>query len=96
MPTLLESQKCCSEFGHIYERETGQKYKKADENLYEKVYGNGDEEGALRLAKQRLEQHAREGKEKPSEMCPATAVHQLVGEIRGTGRDATGLSPDMA
>ena len=30
MPTLLESQKCCSEFGRMYERETGQKYKKAD------------------------------------------------------------------
>ena len=95
MPTLLESQKCCSEFGRMYERGTGQKYKKADANLYERVYGNGDEEGALRLAKRRLEQHKAEQKKKPSEMCPATTVHQLVGEIRSAGRDAADSSPDM-
>ena len=35
---------------------------------------------ALRL--QKLEQCIREGKTEPSEMCPCTTVHELVGEIR--------------
>lgn len=32
---------------------------------------------------QKLEQCIREGKTKPSEMCPCTTVHELVGEIKG-------------
>lgn len=85
MPTLTESQQCCSEFGHVYKRKTGQQYKKSDIKLYEKIFENGDEERALRRARQRLEQHRREMKKQPSEMCPATTVHELVGKIRGNG-----------
>ena len=85
MPTLTESPRCCSEFGHVYERETGQKYEKSDVRLYEKIYENGDEEGALWRARRRLEQHRREMKQKASEMCPATTVHELVAAIRGNG-----------
>ena len=43
----------------------------------------GDEEKAIQIAQKKLEQCEREGKTKPSEMCPATTVHKLVGEIRG-------------
>ena len=43
----------------------------------------GDEEKAIQLAQQKLEQCKREGKTKPSEMCPCTTVYKLVGEIRG-------------
>lgn len=38
---------------------------------------------AIRIAQQKLEQCEREGKKKPSEMCPGTTVYRLVGEIRG-------------
>ena len=85
MPMLTESQRCCREFGRIYERETGQKYEKSDVRLYEKLYEHGDEQGALRIAKQRLEQHCREEKKRPSEMYPATTIHELVAVIRGNG-----------
>ena len=85
MPVLLESQRCCSEFGRVYEMQTGRKYRKSDVSLYERVCKNGDEEGALRLAERRLEQHRKEAKKKPSEMCPATTVHELVGDIRAVG-----------
>lgn len=54
MPAITESWTCCSEFGNVYQRKTGQKY----------------------------EQCIREGKTIPSQMCPCTTVHQLVGEIR--------------
>lgn len=37
---------------------------------------------AIQIAQQKLEQCIREGKTKPSEMCPCTTVHELVGEIR--------------
>ena len=43
----------------------------------------GDEEKAIQIAQQKLEQCEREGKTKPSEMCPCTTVYKLVGEIKG-------------
>lgn len=50
--------------------------------MYEKICNVGDEEKAIQIAQQKLEQHEREGKTKPSEMCPCTTVHKLVGEIK--------------
>ena len=55
--------------------------KEADEQMYEKICKVGDEERAIQIAQQKLEQCKREGKTKPSEMCPCTTVHELVGEI---------------
>ena len=82
MPALKESWTCCSEFGRVYESKIGQKYSKADEKMYEKICNVGDEEKAIQIAQQKLEQHEREGKTKPSEMCPCTTVHELVKEIK--------------
>ena len=50
--------------------------------MYAKLYKAGNEEKALQIARQKLEQCIREGKTKPSEMCPCTTVHELVGEIK--------------
>lgn len=82
MPTLHESWTCCSEFGKVYESRTGQKYSKADSGMYSRICKNGDEEKAIRVAQQKLEQCIRDGKVKPSEMWPCTTVHELVGEIK--------------
>lgn len=82
MPALHESWTCCSEFGKVYESRTGQKYSKADSGMYSRICKNGDEEKAIRIAQQKLEQCIRDGKEKPSEMWPCTTVHELVGEIQ--------------
>ncbi|MBE5994135.1 MAG: RloB domain-containing protein [Paenibacillaceae bacterium] len=82
MPALHESWTCCSEFGKVYESRTGQKYSKADSNIYSRICKNGDEEKAIRIAQQKYEQCKREGKVKPSEMWPCTTVHELVGEIK--------------
>lgn len=51
--------------------------------MYEKLCKDGDEEKAIQIAQQKLEQCIREGKTKPSEMCPCTTVHELVREIKG-------------
>ncbi|MEQ8156418.1 MAG: RloB family protein [Clostridiaceae bacterium] len=83
MPAIYESWTCCSEFGKVYERKTGQKYFKADSSMYSKICKNGNEEKAIQLAKQKYEQCLREGKTIPSKMCPCTTVHELVEEIRG-------------
>lgn len=50
--------------------------------MYDKLCKIGDEEAAIKIAEQKLKQCIREGKTKPSEMCPCTTVHKLVGEIR--------------
>jgi hypothetical protein len=85
MPAIQDSWTCCAEFGRVYEGKTGQKYSKADEKLYGKLCIAGDEEKAIQIAQQKLDQCIREGKTQPSEMCPGTTVHKLVGEIRGKG-----------
>ena len=82
MPAIKDSWTCCAEFGRVYEAKTGQKYSKADEQICGKLCKVGDEEKAIRIAQQKLEQCIREGKTKPSEMCPCTTVHELVGEIK--------------
>lgn len=83
MPAIQDSVTCCSEFGRTYEANVGQKYSKSDERMYDKICKAGDEEKAIRIAQQKMEQCKREGKTKPSEMCPCTTVHELVGEIKG-------------
>lgn len=83
MPVIQESWTCCSNFGRVYENRTGQEYSKADEKMYGKLCAAGNEERAIQIAQQKLMQCIREGKTKPSEMCPCTTVHELVGEIRG-------------
>lgn len=83
MPVIQESWTCCSNFGRVYENRTGQEYSKADEKMYGKLCAAGNEERAIQIAQQKLMHCIREGKTKPSEMCPCTTVHELVGEIRG-------------
>lgn len=54
--------------------------------MYGKLCKVGDEEKAIHIAQQKLEQCIREGKTKPSEMCPCMTVHELVGEIKRKGK----------
>ena len=82
MPAIQDSWTCCSEFGRVYESRTGQKYSKSDEQLYGKLCKCGDEETAIVIAQRKMEQCIRDGKVKPSEMCPCTTVYELVGEIK--------------
>ena len=82
MPAIQDSWICCSDFGRVYENKTGQKYSKADEQMYGKICKAGDEKKAIQIAQQKLEQCIREGKTKPSEMFPCTTVHELVGRLR--------------
>ena len=82
MPVIGESSKCCRDFGAEFHNRVRRTYKKADPHLYASLLEKGDEENAIAVAASKIEQHRREGKEKPTEMCPATTVHVLVQEIR--------------
>ena len=82
MPAIQESWVCCSKFGELYKARTGQDYSKSDAGMYKRLCESGDEERALKLAEEKYDQCLREGKRLPSEMFPATMVHELVGEIK--------------
>lgn len=86
MPAIQESWTCCSKFGELYKSKTGQLYSKADSDMYKRLREYGNEEKALRVADQKYKQQIREHKTVPSQMFPATTVHELVGEIRGKAR----------
>ena len=82
MPSIPDSRRCYIHFGELYEKRTGQEYSKADVDLYNRLIKSGDEENALAIAQRRLEQCKVADYTKPSEMCPGTTVHELVGEIK--------------
>lgn len=82
MPTYSDSVSCCNGFEKIFEQTTKQKYKKSDPTIYEKLIRYGDEKKAIRLAKQKLQEHGLNDKDNPSDMCPGTTVHLLVDEIK--------------
>jgi len=84
MPADQASTLCCKHFGQKYLQLTNRKYQKSDPAIYSKLYRFGDEKQAIRIAKQKLNNHTKNGQKKPSEMCPATTVHILVEKIRET------------
>lgn len=82
IPSVYDSVKCCNKFGIEFEKNTGQKYDKADEDLYKKICRKGNEENAISRAENRLKKFERDGVTTPSKMVPCTTVHILVKEIR--------------
>lgn len=85
MPVIKDSKVCCKQFAHLYKNKTGQVYSKSDDRLYERLITSGDEQTAIKVATNKLEQCKREGKTNPSEMYPATTVYELIKELRGKG-----------
>lgn len=83
IPAIQESWTCCSRFGDLYKKKTGQSYSKADKDMYKRSCEFGDEETAFTQARQKYEQCIRNGKVVPSDMCPCTTVQELVEEIKG-------------
>lgn len=82
MPDIRESWTCCSRFGETYKKKVGQKYAKAEKNIYRHLIDNGNEEKAIEIAEQKYNQCIRNGYDKPSQMCPCTTVYELIREIK--------------
>ncbi|MBC8542561.1 RloB family protein [Bianquea renquensis] len=81
MPAIWESYTCCDRFADKFEKVTGQKYIKKDKNIYRKLVQYGNEEKAIQIAERCYKKCLDDGKNKPSEMCPACMVQRLVEEI---------------
>lgn len=82
MPAWEDSVACCSKFADLYKKKTGSEYVKSEKDIYKKLLKHGDEAAAIALARQKTKEHLRNGKGKPSEQCPASAICELVDEIR--------------
>jgi len=82
MANHQDSVTCCSKFSELFKQKTGREYDKGDKQHYDILCKYGDEEKAVKLAEERLQQHIRDGKEQPSDICPGTTLHRLVGEIK--------------
>ncbi len=81
MPVIRESYTCCDRFAEKFEKITGHEYLKKDKDIYRKLVRYGDEEKAIQVAKRCYKKCIEDGKEKPSEMWPASMVQGLVEEI---------------
>ena len=82
MPSIQESWTCCERFSQIYKSKTGKEYSKSASDLYRQLSLNGDEGKAIQIAEAKRKQCCDSGYTRPSEMCPCTTVHELVGKIR--------------
>lgn len=81
MPVIMDSYTCCDRFAEKFEKVTGQKYSKNDRVIYRKLNQFGDEKKVIQLAERCYKRCVEDGKRKPSEMCPASNVYHLAGEI---------------
>ena len=81
MPSLMDSIRCCESFARKYKQVTGAEYDKADANILDKLRHYGDEAKAIQVAGRRMKQWEDIGVIKPSDMCPCTALFELVEEI---------------
>ena len=82
MPNVQDSVSCWKGFADLYEKQTGQEYKKSNQQIYAVLNRLGNEVNAIKLAESRLRMHLKDGNVRPSQMCPGTTLHHLVDEIR--------------
>ncbi|MFQ6794587.1 RloB family protein [Thomasclavelia sp.] len=82
MPNIQDSITCCKRFAFEYERKTGQRYDKAERNLYNKLCHYGNEGKAIKIAREKRKQCLDEKLTEPSKMIPCTTVDILINEIK--------------
>ena len=82
MPSCRDSVDCVHNFKTKFLSVLGHEYNKADKDLYQKLFKNGDEDGAIKIAKNRMGAHVNNGNKTPSDMVACTNLHSLVDEIR--------------
>ena len=74
MPNIRDSVSCCNKFATEYEKRIGQKYDKAEKDLYKKLCEFGNEENAIKIAQQKRRQCTENGLTVPSVMIPCTQL----------------------
>ena len=78
---INDSQKCCETFEKIFKENTGKKYKKSEEKIYNILYEKGDENRAIERAREKYHQ-VRKDYSQPSKMIGCTTVYKLVEELK--------------
>ena len=81
MHSYNDSVTCCRKFGETFKYRTGQEYHKDSQQIYVVLNRFGNESKAIQIAEMRLQGYIKDGIDTPSEMCPCTTLHKLVGEI---------------
>lgn len=89
MLAVQDSVSCCQKFAELFEKKSGQRYRKDHPQIYALLNRFGDEEKAVAIAEQRLQQYYRGDETCPSRLCPCTMLHHLVHEIRQKTADRT-------
>lgn len=82
MPNIQDSVSCCNKFSTEYEKRTGQKYDKAEKDLYKKLCEFGNEENAIKIAQQKRKQCVENGLTVPSKMIPCTQLDELISVVK--------------
>lgn len=82
MPYIQGSVSCCHQFANEYEKRTGQRYDKAEKNLYKKLNQFGNEQNAITIAEQKRKQCIDNQNTIPSQMIPCTTVDILIKDIK--------------
>ena len=82
MPNIRDSVSCCNKFATEYEKRIGQKYDKAEKDLYKKLCEFGNEENAIKIAQQKRRQCTENGLTVPSVMIPCTQLDKLINIIK--------------
>ena len=78
---IEDSQRCCEAFERIFKENTGKKYKKSEEKIYNILCENGDENKAIQRAREKYYQVRKEYSQ-PSKMIGCTTVYKLVEELK--------------
>ena len=78
---IEESQKCCETFEKIFKENTGKKYEKSEEKIYNILCKKGDENKAIQRAREKYHQIRKEYSQ-PSKMIGCTTVYKLVEELK--------------
>lgn len=77
-----DSVTCCREFEKLFLKHTGKTYQKADTSIYASLLTYGNEEKAIKRAKETMQKHLENDNTKASTQIPATTLYVLVQEIR--------------
>ena len=81
LENIPNSKKYCETFEKIFKENTGKKYKKSEEKIYNILCENGDQNKAIQRAREKYHQVRKEYSQ-PSKMIGCTTVYKLVEELK--------------
>lgn len=81
LENISTSKKCCDTFEKVFQDNTGKKYKKSEEKIYNILCEKGNENKAIERSREKYHQ-VRKDYSHPSKMIGCTTVYKLVEELK--------------